>query len=820
LKAMHRMFHERWKSLSFFLLCGLVTGTSYNPAIAQTAAIPASGFQGIWYEVTGGDSDYPNKYGGGLATYPQQITPMGIYSAEANKTFFAFNFDLDPGNGLNIGHAISYFDHATGLVARPQIWINKQTEDAHDAPTLAIDDDGYIYMFSMTHGEVRQAYISKSSQPFSINSYTSLLSPSSPSDLAVFGNPPESPSQSGATRFSYASPWYVPNAQENEKFLLLHTRYLDGQRDLFTTSSIDGDTWTSRKSLAQIESGQYQLSWIKPDGETVGSVLDVHPTGLGLDWRTDLYYLQTSDQAKTWQTIDGVTLVNNTGSNNDPLTSRPDGPGDGAAQVYDAAPGERVYFKDLNYDATGNPVILFLTSPTHIPGDYGNPGPDRFVKTAHWTGSNWQINNVTTTDHNYDHGSLYVEDDGTWRIIAPFIDGPQQYGTGGEMGMWTSTNQGQSWNLDKQLTAGSYHNHTYARRPLNAQDDFYAFWAEGNAFERSDVTLLYTNKSGDVFQLPFNMTTDFAAPVPFVPIEPPEFLSISGEYVSGSLGVIESLTINRNGSLHTFKQDRLYGAHLVAFGGQIVSSPAGHIADIVMPPSATAAPSPSERAGLLGDVFADTGFVNLSSWSVAFDDAIFNRPGPDIILLDWGSSDTVDISINGITQNDVEPTSTNVFDQLTNRKRFQSNQRSVDTLAELIAATFSQGPSTSGSSTGYAIDLSDFGFALGEFLLAGQEIGFSDGQGIDPTGIFGLPTPGDFDLDSDVDGRDLMVWQRGSTSEFTSADLKDWQSYFGVSVLSAMSAEQRAVPEPSRFAGSFSCLLIAVTFRFSSRFNF
>ena len=41
-------------------------------------------------------------------------------------------------------------------------------------------------------------------------------------------------------------------------------------------------------ALSQIESGQYQTSWIKPDGATVGTIFNVHPTGQGLDWRTDL----------------------------------------------------------------------------------------------------------------------------------------------------------------------------------------------------------------------------------------------------------------------------------------------------------------------------------------------------------------------------------------------------------------------------------------------------------------------------------------------------------------------------------------------------
>jgi len=35
---------------------------------------------------------------------------------------------------------VSYYDHATKKVARPTILLNKHTDDAHDNPTLAIDD--------------------------------------------------------------------------------------------------------------------------------------------------------------------------------------------------------------------------------------------------------------------------------------------------------------------------------------------------------------------------------------------------------------------------------------------------------------------------------------------------------------------------------------------------------------------------------------------------------------------------------------------------------------------------------------------------------
>ncbi|MCA9258205.1 MAG: BNR-4 repeat-containing protein [Planctomycetales bacterium] len=787
------MFHIRLKTwiLAAVGSC-LALAALESPTQGQTTyATPANGFSGIWYENEPLNGDYANKYGGGLATYPQQINPMAIYSASQNKTYFSFSYDLDPGPGLNIGHAISYYDHQTNQVARPQIWIDKQTSDAHDAATLALDNDGYIYMFSMNHGEARQAYISKSANPYDISSFTSLLSPTSTTDMAVFGNPSETPGNSGNPRFSYASPWYVPNAEEADKFLLLHTRYTDnnGDRDLFTTTSVDGDTWTPRKTFAQIEDGQYQTSWIKPDGASVGTIFNVHPSGQGLNARTDLYYMQTSDQARTWQTVDGLTLIDNQGANNTPFSSRPEGPGTGAAQVYNAAPGERVYLKDVNYDAAGNPVILFLTSPTAYPGDYGDPGPDRFVRTAHWNGSRWVVRSVTVTDNNYDHGSLYVESDGTWRIIAPFLDGPQQYATGGEMGMWTSSNQGQSWSV-QTITSGSYVNHTYARRPLNAQDDFYAFWADGDGWEPSAVNLLFANKSGEVFQLPSHMTGDFATPVLFTP-QPPSPLpsiEISLVGVDGTDGTIASVTVTQ-GTARTYALGELIPAQLTAFGGQ-TGTP---IADIITPQGTATAPAPNLRAGLLGDGRVDTGFVNLSSWSVEFDESILNRPGPDLFMLDWGSAESVTIAINGNEIQGVNPFETVMLEQdMSARPRFRSNETDVDTLSELVAATFYKFQTTASDHVNaVAIDLSDFGFAEGEFLLAGMGIEFSNGGTIDPLEVFGLPIPGDLLRDGVVNGRDFLLWQRNLAGPIQFAD---WQTYFGEHALAIPT--QHSVPEP------------------------
>jgi hypothetical protein len=64
---------------------------------------------------------------------------------------------------------------------------------------------------------------------------------------------------------------------------------------------------------------------------------------------------------------------------------------------------------------------------------------------------------------------------------------------------------------------------------------------------------------------------------------------------------------------------------------------------------------------------------------------------------------------------------------------------------------------------------------------------------------------GDFDGDGDVDGRDFLLWQRGSSPDPRSTeDLADWQTNYGVAPLASSSV---AVPEP----GSVVLLAFSMT---------
>lgn len=446
-------------------VCGsLGAGPHEVPGVASKA----DGYRGIWYANQPTRDEYRFKYSGGFATYPQQHLPIAVYAEAARKTFFCFGGRADDANRLLIN--VSYYDHETGTVPRPTVLLDKKTGDAHDNPTLALDDDGHLWVFSNAHGTSRPAYIHRSTRPFDIDEFELVET----------------------TNFSYSQPWYLPG----RGFLVLHTRYSPG-RDLFWMTSRDGRDWDEPRPLARVAMGHYQISW--HDGRTLGTAFNYHPRPAGLNARTNLYYLGTDDGGRTWRTAGGREVET-------PLTE-PDNP----ALVRDyQSEGLLVYLKDLQFDSDGRPVILYLTSRGFEPGPENGP---RRWQTARWTGEGWEIRSFTESDHNYDFGSLYVEPDGTWRVIAPTDPGPQPFGTGGEVVLWTSRDRGASWERIKSLTPGSRLNHTYVRRPLHAHPDFYALWADGDTRELSPSRLYFTNKAGDhVWRLPERMDEATAKP--------------------------------------------------------------------------------------------------------------------------------------------------------------------------------------------------------------------------------------------------------------------------------------------------------------------
>jgi len=435
--------------------------------IAYSQNITVDGYKGIWFTL-GQFSEYGDKYSGGLGTYTADHIPIAIYSSIADKTFFVYGGTTKAAD-KHLLIMISYFDHKTKMVPRPVIVYDKLgVNDPHDNAALSIDNNGFIWVFVSGRGTSRPGLLFKSTEPYSIDSFEEILQ----------------------GEMTYPQPWWV----ENKGFIYMFTKYTKG-RELYWSTSADGKTWSAHNKIAGI-GGHYQVT--NKHGNRLVSVFNYHPGG-NVDKRTNIYAVQTEDMGKTWSSVGGEVL-------NLPLTE-PINPA--LVRNYESE-NKLVYINDLNFDNDGNPVILAIVSNNFKPGPAGDP---REWMVIHWKNNKWNFYKVCVSTHNYDMGSLYVEKD-CWKIIGPTDAGPQKYGTGGEIALWESNDEGLTWKKSRNITDKSIRNHSYVRRPLNAHKDFYAFWADGDADKFSESHLYFTNKQGDkVWELPYNMESNFEIPL-------------------------------------------------------------------------------------------------------------------------------------------------------------------------------------------------------------------------------------------------------------------------------------------------------------------
>jgi hypothetical protein len=444
--------------------CFLVAGGTLGAAAADVPR--ADGYRGIWFTL-GQFSKHGDKYSGGLGTYTANHNPMAVYSGAAGKTFFTYGGTIRGQRHLLV--MASYYDHETGQVPRPTIVHDKQgVDDPHDNGSLNLDAQGHVWIFISGRGRTRSGFKYRSKEPLSIAAFERI----------------------SEEEMTYPQPWFLPG----RGWLHLFTKYTNG-RELYWETSPDGVTWRDDRKLAGF-GGHYQVSG-QHDGR-IASFFNYHP-GSNVDRRTNLYYVETADFGTTWTTVDQKPLAL-------PL-SAVDNP---TLVVNYAAQHKLMYTCDLNFDAAGRPLVLHVTSSGAEPGPENNP---RELCLTRWDGRAWQTRAITATDHNYDMGSLWVDGD-AWTTIAPTLPGPSPFGAGGEMCLWRSRDGGTAWILQRQVTRDSLLNHNYARRPLNARDPFFAFWADGDPAGFSESRLYFCDSQGEhVRQLPYNMEREFATPV-------------------------------------------------------------------------------------------------------------------------------------------------------------------------------------------------------------------------------------------------------------------------------------------------------------------
>ncbi|SOE19688.1 BNR repeat-containing family member [Spirosomataceae bacterium TFI 002] len=432
------------------------------------------GYKGIWFEL-GQKYEFGDKYSGGLGTYTAKHVPLAVYSKTVDKTFFVYG-GTSNGEKRHLLAMIGEYNHKTQKVSKPTVVYDKETvNDPHDNPSLLINDDGYLFVFVSGRGKTRPGIKLKSTKPYSIEKFDIL----------------------GEEEFTY------PQIHKTSQGMFHFFTKYSGTRELYYETSTDGITWTEDQKLAGItedyptKAGHYQTSNVYNNGEIIGTFFNRHIDG-NPDSRTDLYYLETKDFGKTWQNINGSKSIL-------PLTKK-----DIKERVINyRAKGKNVYMKDMAYDQEGRPVVLYITSNGHEPGPANTPYEWRLTK---WNGSEWETTIVCESDHNYDMGSLYIEND-IWRIIGPTEKGPQDWGAGGEIAEWISKDQGKNWSKLKIITKNSTLNNSYVRRPVNAQAPFNYMWASGDSHQFSKSELYFGDFDGNVWKLPYEMSKKQQKPV-------------------------------------------------------------------------------------------------------------------------------------------------------------------------------------------------------------------------------------------------------------------------------------------------------------------
>lgn len=303
----------------------------------QTLNQKAAGYRGIWYHIGATRDEYVYKYSGGLGTYPANHYPFAVYAPAVERTFFCYGGVTDS-TSRELCHLVGYYDHKSGLVARPTLLLNKNTDDAHDNPVIQIDGQGYVWVFSTSHGTERPSFVHRSRKPYNIDAFDRV----NPTRLDETGQ------RTPLTNFSYLQTYYVPG----QGFFNLMTHYDRGvlpygankpRRTIAFITSPDGVSWSKWQDIATIEEGHYQTSG--QSGRTIGSAFNYHPNtqvGAGLDYRTNLYYVETDDFGKTWHTADGHPIKLPLADVQNP------------ALVKDyKREGRNVYISDVCYDADG-----------------------------------------------------------------------------------------------------------------------------------------------------------------------------------------------------------------------------------------------------------------------------------------------------------------------------------------------------------------------------------------------------------------------------------------------------------------------------------
>ena len=235
-------------------------------------------------------------------------------------------------------------------------------------------------------------------------------------------------------------------------------------------------------------------------------MFNYHPKGKGLNWRTNLYFMQTPGPGTHVDAPSTVTPCEVPVT--DVASSR-------AGARLRGGPTATSTSRTCVFDDEGEPAADPLRdqqAAMRSGPENGPAGPGPLARREGRRRGAFSVDH-DASDNNYDMGSLYLDGE-TLRVIAPTGVGPQPFNPGGEVEQWVSHDGGETWLRERTLTAESTRNHTYVRRPVDAHPGFLALWADGDARAPSTSALHFTDAAGRVFRLPETMEEGVASQRP------------------------------------------------------------------------------------------------------------------------------------------------------------------------------------------------------------------------------------------------------------------------------------------------------------------
>lgn len=199
--------------------------------------------------------------------------------------------------------------------------------------------------------------------------------------------------------------------------------------------------------------------------------------------------------------------------------------------------------------------------------------------------------------------------------------------------------------------------------------------------------------------------------------------------------VLETVTVDRNGTAYVYNETDLIDVDLTAFNGA---------SGVLLVSNGGSVPAPGSRATLIEDNRVDTGIINPDRGGdkMSFDLAtpLVNSEGADLVVFEIDpsneSGDTLRAFINGIALNIASDgpvlgaVSADVYSGTTG---------DVDSLTELETTAFTKNSDPTQALFAYSIDLSDFGIALGASITSFQMGAALSGDTIDYVYVAGLP---------------------------------------------------------------------------------